>query len=111
MNMQGVVPLLQSWVPNANCCQPWHPDAPLQTEVLKKFVLSWSEKLLSPLGSLSLVTPVTLSKDPTADDMVPDDRAEKSLPLPTVSGLGPRAGGNGRVGPVVQGTSCHSMLG
>jgi hypothetical protein len=83
-----------------NCCQPSHFGfaAPLQAGTLlllfrNVFVLSWSAKLLRPLGSLTLVTPVTLSKDPTAEDMVPDDRAEKSLPLPTVSGLGPPACG------------------
>src|SRR5258708_22375679 len=97
-----------------NCCQPRHTDgfaAPLQTEVVKKLELSWSEKSLTPLGSLTLVTPVTLSKDPMASEMWPVTWAETSVPLPTVSGRRPRAGGYGRAGAVVHGTSCHSVLG
>lgn len=99
-----------------NCCQPWH-DLPTQVEVVKKFVLSWSEKVLATGGGapftspLSLVTSPTLSKDPTAEDMRPETWAEKSLPFPTVAGRGPRAGGYGRGGAVVHGTSCHSVLG
>jgi hypothetical protein len=121
---------------NTNCCQPsqirnrlawrhcWHADgsaAPsqLQAEVVKKFVLSWSEKELAELAigtpfassSLSIVTPVTLSKDPTAADTVLVARAIQSTSLPTVSGRAPRAGGYGRGGAVVHGTSCHSVLG
>src|SRR5208282_128519 len=104
-----------------NCCQPWQADgfaAPLQAEVVKVFALSWSEKLLAtsrgtpPTYPLSLVTPATLSKDPTASDMEPDDTwAAKSLPLPTVSGRRPRAGGYGCSGGVAHGTSCHSVFG
>jgi hypothetical protein len=48
----------------------------------------------APLTSpLSPVTPVTLSNDPTDMDMWPLTAAETSLPLPTVLGRGPRAGG------------------
>jgi hypothetical protein len=39
-----------------NCCQPWHGF--VQIEVLKEFVLSWSEKALGK-PSVSRVTPVT----------------------------------------------------
>src|SRR6516225_8233226 len=97
-----------------NCCQPRHADgvaAPLQAGVVKKFALSWSEKSLTPPGLLTLVTPVTLSKDPMTSEMWLATWAETSLPLPTVSGRGPRAGGYGRAGAVVHGTSCHSVLG
>jgi hypothetical protein len=67
-----------------NCCQPWHFDpgaAPLQSEVEKGFVLSWSEKTLGTFEvgleqfepanvvPVSLVTLVTVSKDPVALDM------------------------------------------
>jgi hypothetical protein len=87
-----------------NCCQPWQADglaAPLQVEVVKKFELSWREKVSGcgcPIPStspLSLVTPVTLSKDPMASEMWPVTWAETSLPAPTGAsgrGRGPRAG-------------------
>jgi hypothetical protein len=84
---------------------------------VKVFELSWSVNALaicpvSPYASpVSLVTPVTLSKDPTAVDMWPVTSAETSFPLPTVRGRGPRAGGFGTAGGVVHGTSCHSVLG
>src|SRR5580704_14663734 len=85
---------------------------------MKKFELSWSVYTLgtfvAPLYGLvpvSLVMPVTLSKDPTASDMWPVTWAETSLPLPTVSGRRPRAGGYGTAGAVVHGTSCHWVLG
>src|SRR5262249_18357766 len=67
----------------------------IQLEVLNVLVLSWSEKLLTPrpVGSLTLVTPVTLTKEPCAEDMVPDTWAEKSVPAPTVLGGGPVASG------------------
>jgi hypothetical protein len=98
-----------------NCCQPEHADgmaAPLQAGVVNKFALSWSEKLLKPLGSVTLVTPVTLSKDPMASDIWPVTLVETSLPLPTVSDRRPpRAGGYGRAGAVVQGSSRHSVVG
>jgi hypothetical protein len=113
-----------------NCCQPWQAvgfAAPLQAGTLlwsfvKKFVLSWSEKTLGTFGTgaeqfgpnvvpVSLVTPVTLWKDPSAEDTVPDGFAAKSLPLPTISGRGPLAGGCGLGGGVVHGISCHSLLG
>ncbi len=97
-----------------NCCQPLHIGfgEGLQTEVVKKLELSWSEKPLTPFGSVTLVTPVTLSKDPTASDMWPVTWAETSMPLPTWSVRPlPRAGGYGRAGAVVHGTSCHSGLG
>jgi hypothetical protein len=84
---------------------------------VKVFALSWSEKVLATGGAtpstspLSLVTPVTLSKDPTAEDMEPVTWAEKSLPLPTLSDRGPRAGGYGAGGAVVHGTDCHWVFG
>ena len=105
---------------NTNCCQPKHSDgyiAPLHVEVAKKFELSWSEKMLAcvvPVYGLipvSLVTPVTLSKDPTAIDILNGVSAETSAPLPTMAGLGPRAGINGIAGAVVHGTSRHTLLG
>jgi hypothetical protein len=55
--------------------------------VEKKFVLSCSEKVFGTAGGTpliypaSLVTPITLSNDPTAKDIAPD--AEASLPFPT----------------------------
>src|SRR5215831_9992609 len=98
-----------------NCCQPRHADAfgeALHVEVVKKFALSWSEKPLTPPGLLTLVTPVTLSKDPMASDMWPVTWAETSMPLPIWSARPPpRAGGYGIAGAVVHGTSCHSVLG
>jgi hypothetical protein len=87
---------------------------------------SWSEKALGPpTVPVSLVTPVTLSNDPTALDMQPGKvlqftnpygelpiaSADASFPLPTLSGRGPRAGGYGSAGAVVQDTSCQSVLG
>jgi len=79
-----------------NCCQPEHAEglaAPLQLDVWKVLVLSWSAKELAFPLSASLVTPVTLSKDPVAADINPDTWAEKSLPLPVLLGRGPPAGG------------------
>src|SRR5258708_5165252 len=111
MNAAGTetCPVLGSTNPleYTNCCQPWHCDGfavPLQAEVVKKFALSCSEKVSGCGGGLpttfplSLVTPVTLSKDPMASEMWPVTTAETSLPLPTgrgasVFGSGPRAGG------------------
>ncbi|HLK83421.1 MAG TPA: hypothetical protein VKT99_18285 [Xanthobacteraceae bacterium] len=99
-----------------NCCQPRHFEgfaAPLQAGVVKKFELSWSEKPLGAFGSesVTLVTPVMLSKDPIASEIWLATWAETSLPPPTVSGRRPRAGGYGRAGAVVHGTSCHWVLG
>ena len=79
-----------------NCCQPLQfPGiaALLQAGELKNSVLSCSEKSLSPPESLSLCTPATLLKDPSAVEMMPGTWAELSLPLPTVSGRFPFAGG------------------
>ena len=56
-------------------------------------MLSWSENVLAVAPSDSSTTPVTLSKEPTAEVIVPVTWAEKSLPLPTVSGRGPLEGG------------------
>src|SRR5271166_5983253 len=90
MNRQGLgLPegSRQPWLSNTNCCTPAHPAglaAPLQAGTLlllfvKRFVFSCSEKALGTLECfkshlssaeytfpLSLVTPVTLSKDPSA---------------------------------------------
>jgi hypothetical protein len=99
---------------NTNCCQPWQADgfaAPLQAGVVKVFALSWSEKSLAPVESLTLVRPVTLSNDPAAVDIKPDTWAAKSLPSPTVLGRLPLANGYGYGGAVVHRTSCHSVLG
>jgi hypothetical protein len=81
-----------------NCCHPVQLAgflAPAQTdaEVLKWFELIWSVKALGPaMLSVSLVTPVTLLNEPSAVVMY-GTFAEKSLPLPTISGLAPLAGG------------------
>jgi hypothetical protein len=55
---------------------------------------------------------MTLSKDPTAMEMVPvATSVTTSLPLPTVGELGPLAGIKGIGGAALHGTSCHSVLG
>jgi len=65
-----------------------------------------------PIGELTLVTPVTESKEPIAVDMNPVGAwAEISLPAPTTNGRGPRLGGMGMGGAVEHGTSCHSVFG
>jgi hypothetical protein len=82
--------------------------------VAKNSELSWSEKVseFPVLESVSLVTPVTLSKDPCAQDIVVSvTLAVQSMPLPTISGRDPRAGGYGRGSAVVHATSCHSVFG
>ncbi|WGJ15797.1 hypothetical protein QEV83_05935 [Methylocapsa sp. D3K7] len=115
-----------------NCSHPWHAAgtaAPLQAGTLpllfvKKFVLSWSEKMLGtpetglvhPLlhvVPVSLVTPVTVSKEPIDWDMKPLGAwAETSLPLPMTWGdESPRRGPCGLGGGVVHGTSCHPLFG
>ena len=64
------------------------------------------------MGPLSLVTPVTLSKEPVAWEMKPVGTwGATSLPLPTTSGRGPRRGGCGYFGVGVQGTSTQSDFG
>ena len=118
MNAQGKLPSHCGLLEKTNCCQPLHAvwfAAPLQAGTLsfgKVFVLSWSEKMLgtfevcisqsSPyVVPVSLVTPVTpvtpwlmpLPKNPVAEDMEPDVRANQSLPAPTVSGLAAPLGG------------------
>src|SRR5271168_2998356 len=95
-----------------NCCQPEHCDGVLAPEqiaaLMLLLVLSWSEKRLLVPPSLSVVRPVMLSKDPVAEEMSPPVAcAEKSLPLPTISGARPLAGGYGRSGGVPHGTSTH----
>lgn len=78
-----------------NCCQPLHfgSVALPQVGVVKVFVLSCSENALAVPAPLSLVTPVTLSKDPTAWDIVPVTTwAEASLLPPPPTTRGPRAG-------------------
>jgi hypothetical protein len=111
MNAQGREPLLHERLANTNCCQPRHWDginAPLQIDVVKRSVLSWSEKSSGPNIDVALVTLETLSKDPTAVETWPADTpAATSKPLPTVSGRGPRASGKGTDGGGAQGTSCH----
>jgi hypothetical protein len=100
-----------------NCSHPKHPGFPLQTLALvwNSFELIWSENASGPnegLESVSLVTPVTLLNDPIAVDISPDDdSATKSVPLPTVAGLGRVAGPYESGGAVVHGTSSHSVLG
>ncbi len=64
-----------------NCCQAEHGFCPHQKFELSNFFgLSWSEKVLGPITapvigliSVSLIPLGTLSKDPTAVDMAPDD--------------------------------------
>lgn len=104
-----------------NCCQPKHAEgfaAPLQAGVLNACELSWSvnesatpASLHSPPTSVSLVTPLTLGKDPTAERIPPSVRATKSVPPPTIFGPGPLAGSSGRCGPTAHGTSRHTVLG
>ena len=74
-----------------NCSQPWQAvglAAPLQAGTLlwsfvNGFVLSWSAKTLGTFETgfeqfapnvvpVSLITPVALSKDPSAEEMVLD---------------------------------------
>jgi hypothetical protein len=43
--------------------------------------------------AFSLVTPTTLSKDPSADETKVVDNGEKSVPFPTVDGRCPDFGG------------------
>ena len=63
-------------------------------------------------GMVSLVTPLTLSKDPIAWDMAPVALlAVQSVEFPTVSGRCPAAGRNGRGRGAAHGTSFHSVLG
>ncbi len=80
------------------CSQPRHVAglaAPAQVTVGKKLVLSWSEYLLAVPPPVSLTTPTMFSKDPSAAEVLPVTRAEKSVPLPTVKGRAPRLGPNG----------------
>src|SRR5271155_1011601 len=79
-----------------NCCQPVQPEVWPHADVVNIWVLSWREKtpgLCLPFRSMySLVTPVTLSNNPSATEMKPDaGSAEKSVPFPTVKGRTPRA--------------------
>ena len=91
---------------------------PLQLEVGKTLVLSWSVKVLA-VGSaerFSDVTPVTLGKDPIAHLIRPDDLAAKSFPLPTMAlGLRPEtsvlASGPFSKGEAIHVTSVQSLLG
>jgi hypothetical protein len=54
-----------------------------------------------------------LSNDPVAAEIRPGTSAVKATPWPTLCGFGdgPSAGGYGRSGAVVHGTSCHAILG
>jgi len=65
-----------------NCCHPVHCDgvlAPAQIAVVKlSLVLSWSEKRLLVPPSLSLVTPVTLSKEPVAEETSTEEPAAEA---------------------------------
>src|SRR5579862_253259 len=56
-------------------------------------------------------TTVPGSNDPSALLMLPATRAEKSVPLPTVSGAGEPRRGNGCGAATAHGTSCHSTRG
>jgi hypothetical protein len=115
-----------------NCSHPWHAAgtaAPLQAGTLlvlskKVFALSWSEKMLATpetglvqlepnVVPVSLVMPVTVSKEPIAWDMTPVGAwAETSLPLPTAfMGREPNRGPCGLGGGVVHGTSRQSVFG
>ncbi len=65
-----------------------------------------------PIGLLTLVTLVSASKEPVADEMNPVGAcAEISLVLPTTSGKGPCRGVIGMFGAVMHGTSFHSRFG
>jgi hypothetical protein len=68
---------------NTNCCQPWQFGAPFQAEVVKRFEFELEREGVGTPVAL-VVTPVTLSMDPIADNMWPGASAAKSLPLPTV---------------------------
>src|SRR5262245_51774794 len=102
-----------------NCCQPKQVGFSVgkQSKVVNGLVLSCSEKTSGRRGRtpltnpLMLVTPITLSNDPTAPVRVPVSSAEKSLPSPAATGRGPIAGVLGWSCGVVQATSCHSSRG
>src|SRR5579862_1073335 len=65
-----------------------------------------------PIGPLSLVTSVTVSKEPIAVEMNPVGAwAEMSLLLPTTRGRAPLFGGIGRCGAALHATSRHSLPG
>src|ERR1700722_2794288 len=98
-----------------NCCQPRHPATPLHAGVEKNWLLICSVKALAEFGLLPqgpdsvTVAGVTMSKLPIAEEIFgPDTTAEMSLPLPTMLGSGPAAGGFGNFDGCPQGTSCHS---
>jgi hypothetical protein len=81
--------------------------APLQARLAKKFALSWSEKPLTPPGLLTLVTPLTPSKDPTASDIWPVNLGRDVVAVAYSVGPGPRAGGYGRIPRIKGAPACH----
>ena len=100
MKARPVVPVFS----NTNCSQPRHPGfgEPAQAVLVKVFVFTWSVYAFAtagpvlPIGLLSLVTFVTVSKEPIAVDMNPVGAwPEMSSPLPTTRGRAPRRGGIG----------------
>src|SRR6478672_6385025 len=88
-----------------NCSQPLQTEGsaePMQTELVKKFVLSWSVYALVMSLPVLLIFPLsvmpaeTLSNEPMAVEIVPLGACgDTSLPLPTVIGLGPCFGNCG----------------
>src|SRR6266850_6941204 len=97
-----------------NCSQPRHVAglaAPAQVVVEKKLVLSWSEYLLAVPPPVSVATPTTFSKDPSAADVLPVTCAAKSTPFPTVKGRAPVFGPNGTARGVTHGTAFHVFCG
>ncbi|HLK90363.1 MAG TPA: hypothetical protein VKZ18_10740 [Polyangia bacterium] len=85
---------------------------------MKKFEFSWREKVFD------VGLPVTLGKDPSAQDRVPETSEEKSEPPPTLKAepvraapfwappaRAPARGIYGMFGAAMQGTSSQVMLG
>src|SRR5689334_17506905 len=101
-----------------NCSQPLQLGLGegAQSGVVKNDVLSCSEyesaaEPVPPTGPLSLVTPLTLSKLPSAAVIVPVTAAEMSLPLPTVNGRWPADGPYGCCGGATHATFVHATFG
>src|SRR5258708_6688203 len=88
-----------------NCSQPWQPACPAQIGLLKGALFSCKEEEFATPPPVSLVTPETVGNEPVAAFRTPDTPAEKSMPLPTMSGVSPAAGcapalpATGRCGP------------
>ena len=98
-----------------NCCHPEQPTCPPQSGLLNVFALSCSDQRPAPVGSDSLVTPLTCARKPEIEVIGWESGTETigllRAPPPVDTTPWPSRSGWGRGGAFEHGISVHSVLG